>query len=158
MYCIPYSLEARWLYSWNFISKSFKALSVCVYVTLCTCVLTVASGIIHVELLHLSILACLYVVGLIIEEFKMVKLELRSFKLQHYPVDVLVFPFLINPYGVCRSTGLTKLESLNIKWCNCITDTDMKHLSGNMRLFHRQTHSPEKRKKEKHFKRTQKKR
>jgi len=27
-------------------------------------------------------------------------------------------------------SGLTKLESLNLKWCNCITDYDMKPLSG----------------------------
>lgn len=33
----------------------------------------------------------------------------------------LIYPF----------TGLTRLESLNMKWCNCITDADMKSLSGN---------------------------
>ena len=31
-------------------------------------------------------------------------------------------------------TGLTKLESLNIKWCNCIDDADMKPLSGNLHI------------------------
>ncbi|KHG09060.1 F-box/LRR-repeat 16 [Gossypium arboreum] len=32
--------------------------------------------------------------------------------------------------GLIHIKGLTKLESLSIKWCNCITDADMKPLSG----------------------------
>ncbi|KAI4365406.1 hypothetical protein MLD38_021392 [Melastoma candidum] len=32
--------------------------------------------------------------------------------------------------GLIHIQGLSKLESLNIKWCNSITDADMKHLAG----------------------------
>lgn len=35
-------------------------------------------------------------------------------------------------YHIYGFTGLMKLESLNIKWCNCITDSDMKPLSGKL--------------------------
>jgi hypothetical protein len=40
--------------------------------------------------------------------------------------------------GLVHLRALTKLESLNIKWCNCITDADMEPLSGNknIRLLH----------------------
>lgn len=31
-------------------------------------------------------------------------------------------------------SGLTKLESLNIKWCNCITDADIEPISGSKKL------------------------
>lgn len=43
-------------------------------------------------------------------------------------VSALFYIWLMS--SVYQSTGLTKLESLSIKWCNCITDADMKPLSG----------------------------
>ena len=38
---------------------------------------------------------------------------------------------VVNVYGEML-TGLTKLERLNVGWCNCIKNRDMKALSGKM--------------------------
>lgn len=43
-----------------------------------------------------------------------------------------IYIALADKYFIYPSTGLTRLESLNIKWCNCITDADIKTLSGNL--------------------------
>ncbi|CAI0422486.1 unnamed protein product [Linum tenue] len=37
--------------------------------------------------------------------------------------------------GFAHLNGLSKLESLNINWCNCITDDDLKHLSAGLRIW-----------------------
>lgn len=43
----------------------------------------------------------------------------------------MIYVAYVNPF----LTGLTKLESLNINMCHCITDADLKPLSGNFSVF-----------------------